>query len=134
MRYCKHSEWLTLSVTNNETNLEISNREQVLLYNLPDLDTQKPSLIVLIGNTAKAKALRELVSIYQGKFSSRRTHGEIHLHIDASSAFGDRPVLIADGDLPAYIKTKRLTSPQNCYKTTIRALLRVRGSLTAKNI
>ena len=101
---------VTLSVTNNETNLEISNREQVLLCNLLDLDAQKPSLIVLIGNTAKAKALRKLVSIYQGKFSGRRAHREIYLHIDASSTFGDRPVLIADGDLPTRRKTKRLTS------------------------
>jgi hypothetical protein len=134
MRYCKHSRWLGLSVKDHDITLEISDRAQTILGDLPNPDVQKPSLFVLIGNGAKARALKELVSINQPKFNGRRAHGEIHLHIDASSTFGDRPVLFADGDLPIRGKPKRPLSSEKCHETTNRVLPRLRDNLPGPSL
>jgi hypothetical protein len=71
------------------------------LISLQDPDTQQPSLFVLIGNISKSLALQELFGIKKAwKFRSNGYAGEIHLHLDPSSIFNSRPILIADGDLP----------------------------------
>jgi hypothetical protein len=122
MRYCRHSQWLALLVKEQDIILETSDRVQTLLSNLPDPDTQRPSLFVLIGNNAKARALRALFSISKLDFYGRRSHGEIHLHLDATSTFSDRPVLLADGDLPLRGKPKKIIASEKCHETISRVL------------
>jgi hypothetical protein len=63
MKRYNHSHWLSLGTYGNEISLLESNRLQILTYYLQDLDTQWPSLFVLIGNTSKSLALRELFRI-----------------------------------------------------------------------
>jgi hypothetical protein len=124
MKRCDHSHWLSLNVHGNETFLLESDRLQTLTRQIRDPDTQQPSLLVLIGKTPKALALRELFGIKTaGKLTSKRIAGEIHLHLAPYSIFS-RPILVADGDL--YQRSVRLKAPRigNCHGTTRRTLLR----------
>ena len=101
MQRCKHTQWLSLSTDGAESTLLESDKLQRLVKHIPDPDHQEPSLLVLIGNKSKAIALKESFGFkrYRG-FRARRSAGEIHLHLDSRSAFGVRPLLVADSDLP----------------------------------
>jgi hypothetical protein len=56
------------------------------------------------------------------KSASRRGHGEIHLHIDPSSAFSDRPVLFAEGDFPTHQTPNRTIPTDRCHEITLGTL------------
>lgn len=127
MKRCDHSHWLSFGIYGNEISLLESDRLQILTHLLQDPDAQYPSLFVLIGNTSKLLALRELFGIKKArKFSGKRHTDEIHLHLDPSSIFHNRPILIADGDLPSPqqgLRTK-VPSAEKCHETMRRALPR----------
>jgi len=121
MKRCNHSHWLSFGTYGNETSLFESDKLQTLTYHLQDPDTQQPSLLVLIGNTSKSSVLRELFGIKKAwKFRSNRYAGEIHLHLDPSTVFNSRPILIADGDLPEEDLRRKGLLTQKCHETTRR--------------
>lgn len=100
MRRCKHTHWLGLCRQGDDAALLESDRLQSLVKHLPRPDTQRPSLIVLVGNKEKAAALRVLFGVKRARrLTLRRSPGEVHLHVDPSTAFDERPVLLADSDL-----------------------------------
>ncbi|KAE9969413.1 hypothetical protein EG328_006861 [Venturia inaequalis] len=80
------------------------------------------------GPKAKSVALRELFGAKRNqRFLTKRVPGEIHLHVEASSIFNERPLLVADSDIPA--KTLRAKIPSTkCHETTKR-IVRRPGSL-----
>jgi len=122
MKRCKHSHWLSFGTYGNETSFLESDKLQTLTYHLQDPDTQQPSLFVLIGNTSKSSVLRELFGIKKGwKFRSNQYASEIHLHLDPSSTFNSRPILIAEGDLSLQGLPTKGPSTQKCHETTRRA-------------
>jgi hypothetical protein len=84
---------------------------------------------VLIGNSAKARALKQLVSVNEPKFNGRRAYSKIHLHINAASTFSDRPVLLADSDLPIRSRLKKSMPLEKCYKTATNVLPQLRDNL-----
>src|ERR1700733_12238040 len=101
MKHCEHTHWLGLSSQGNDTCLLVSDRLQKIAYHIPNPDIQSPSLLVLIGGAAKSVALRELFGIKKTRhFTVKRSTGEVHLHVDPSSIFHERPILIAEGALP----------------------------------
>lgn len=73
---------------------------------------------MLIGNRAKSVALRELFGTKRNqRFLTKRVPSEIHLHVEASSIFNERPLLIADSNL--LVKNLRNKIPSTkCYETT----------------
>ena len=145
MRYCKHTQWLSLAVNDGDVLLQNTDRLQTLLEDFPDPDEQSPSLFVFIGNRSKAMAIKELAKTFsppprygrdsshqsqhddesswrgQTKLTGRRAHGEIHLHVHAPSTFSSRPVLLAEGDLPSLDKAKTL-GIEKCHETASRLL------------
>ena len=130
MRICNHSHWLGLCKRDSEITFAQSDRAQILLHSLPYFESQKPSLFVLIGNGSKTRALKELVSASTVKKSiSKRGHGEIHLHIDPSATFSDRPILFADGDFPVLRKPNKTMLVDNCHGVTQRILSGLRESV-----
>ena len=98
MKRCDHSHWLSFATYGNDTTLLESERLRTLTHQMQDPDTQQPSLLVLIGNASKSLALRELFGIK--KTGSKRNADEIHLHLDPSTIFHSRPILLADSHLP----------------------------------
>jgi hypothetical protein len=128
MKRCDHSRWLSLSTHDNEIALLESDRLQTLTNQITDPDTQQPSLFVLIGNTSKSLALRELFGINKSRiFRSKRTAGEIHLHINPTSVFHSRPIFVADGDLSGQTLRAKAAATDKCHDTTRRALPRPAG-------
>jgi hypothetical protein len=122
MKRCHHTHWLSLCTQGNEIALLESDRLQTLTNYIPDPNIQ-PSLFVLIGNTAKSVALRELFGVKRArKFTNKRSAGEIHLHLDPSSIFHGRPVLLADGDLPKQSLRGKTVIADKCYKTIRRTI------------
>jgi hypothetical protein len=127
MKYCEHSQWLSLCTQGNETAFFESDRLHTLVDQIPNPDHQHPSLVVLIGNAAKTLALREIVPATKNrKFGRRRRHGVVHLHLDSSSAFHERPLLFAEGDFPERNARTQLDSDEKCHETIRRILPRVR--------
>jgi hypothetical protein len=124
MKRCNHTCWLSLCSQGNETCLLVSDRLSNITNHIPDPDIHRPSLFVLIGNAAKSVALRQLFGVKRSRrFTTRRSAGEIHLHVDPSSIFHERPVLIADGDLPS--KSLRGEIPTDkCHEITRRTVQR----------
>ena len=146
MRYCKHTQWLGLAMSDGDVFLQNTDRLHTLLEDLPDPDEQSPSLLVFIGNKSKAMAIKELANTFsppprygrdpscqsqhddesssrgQTKLNGRRAHGEIHLHIHPPSAFSSRPVLLAEGDLPSLDKPRRALATEKCHETASRQL------------
>lgn len=124
MKSCYHSHWLGLYKRDNEITFAQSNRAETLLHGLPYLEFQKPTLLVLVGNRSKERALKELALPRTTKNSqSHRRYGEIHLHLDPSTTFSDRPILIADGDIPLQSKAHKVIPLDQCHEITNRSLL-----------
>lgn len=118
MKRCNHTYWLGLCNQGHEVALLQSDRLLALTKEIYDPDTQKPSLIVLIGNTAKSVALRQLFQIKRRRrFHSRRTAEEIHLHLDSSTAF-HRPIFVADADLSNQNLRPKSTTAHKYHETT----------------
>lgn len=137
MKPCDHTQWLGLSTQGNETVLLESDRPQALLANNPYIERQYPSLFLLVGSVSKSLALQELVSTKPIKRSNgKRHHGEIHLQLEPSSVFGDRPIFIADGDLPnKNLRGRAITTEEGCHETIRRAFPRIPGkSIAADDI
>lgn len=100
MKQCRHSAWLGLRSQGSETQLLVSSRLENLTKLIPDPHSRHPSLLVLIGNTGKSVALRELFGARRDRQGGlRRGTGEIHLHFDPSAIFFGRPLFIAEGDI-----------------------------------
>lgn len=76
----------------------MSERVRNVLDCIPTPDDQRPNLLVLIGNRAKAAALRELFGIRRTGRLGKGSSTDIHLHVHSSSIF-QHPLLIADGDI-----------------------------------
>lgn len=135
MKYCGHSHWLGLHTGDSKITFTHSDRAQTLVQELPSCESQKPSLFVLIGNTGKSLALRELISgPTRAKSTAKRGHGEIHLHINSSTVFGDRPVLFADGDIPLHQKPSKALSTEKCHEVTSRILPRLRDTIPTPSL
>lgn len=124
MKSCHHSHWLGLYKRDNEITFAQSDRAETLLHSLPYLESQKPTLLVLVGNRSKERALKELALPRTTKNSqSSRGYGEIHLHLDPSTTFSDRPILIADGDIPLQPKAHKVVPLDQCHEITNRSLI-----------
>jgi hypothetical protein len=146
MRYCKHTQWLSLATNDGDVFLQSTDRLHTLLEDLPDPDEQCPSLLVFIGNKSKALAIKELAKTFSppprygrdpscqsqhddessarghANVNGRRAQGEIHLHIHAPSAFSSRPILLAEGDLPILNKPRSALAAEKCHETSSRQL------------
>ncbi|CAK7238176.1 hypothetical protein SEUCBS140593_010402 [Sporothrix eucalyptigena] len=125
MKHCHHSQWLGYFARGNHAELFTSNRLQRLVESIPDPDSQRPSLVVLIGSASKSAALRETFGVKRTwPGAAKRARGEIHLHVDPSSVFG-QPLLVADGDLPTQPMQKAPAS--KCHEITVRTIHRPPG-------
>lgn len=135
MRTCRHSHWLDLTKKGTNITLTYSDRAQTLLHGLPFSESQQPSLFVLIGNASKATALKELSLLTpERNFFGSRGLGEIHLHIDASALFSDRPILFAEGDLPVVSKLQKPMPRNICHEVQSRVTPRTNLQATADEL
>jgi len=135
MKHCHHSHWLGLHMRDSEITFTHSDRAQSLLQDLPNVESQKPSLFVLVGSAGKSLALRELASgTTRAKSTTKRGHGEVHLHIDSSTVFGDRPVLFAEGDFSYHEKPSKALSTEKCHEATGRILSRLRDTIPTPSL
>lgn len=121
---CNHSQWLGISTEENSCALLESDRAQTLLANSPTAGVQCPSLFILIRSTSKARAIQELVSAKAS--TTRRAHGEVHLQLDYSSAFSERPIYIADSDIPKRHQRGRIIPADSCHETIAHSFYQAR--------
>ena len=54
---------------------------------------------------------------------------EIHFQLDPSTAFSDRPIIIAGGDFPIYQRSSKVVPAKDCHKTTHAILPRLRNGV-----
>ncbi|KAJ0100665.1 hypothetical protein J7T55_002025 [Diaporthe amygdali] len=106
MKPCTHTFWLGLENQGHDAQLLVSDRTERLTSSIPDCDIEQPSLFVLIGNTTKSSALREVFSVRRSRSAGFKRSRGLHLHVDPSSIFRGRPLLIAEGDIRSSITAK----------------------------
>lgn len=97
MRSREYTRWLEPYLRDKEIAIEKSPR----LGEILNQTRGEPSLLLLIGNTSKSKALSCLAT--PQRLERRGRHpGEIHLRLDAGahSTQSSRPTLFADGPIP----------------------------------
>ena len=124
MKHCNHSYWLSLRTRGKGVALLESNRLRTLIGDIPHPETRHPSLFVLIGNKEKSLVLHKLFGVKRSRrFTLRRKEGEVHLHLEPSSIFSDRPILIADGDLSTWSSEECAGDTLRCHETARRPLL-----------
>lgn len=105
-------------------------RLHILVTQVSNPDHQHPSLVVLVGNAAKTQALREIFPATKNrKFGLRRRHGKVHLHLDSSSAFYERPLLFAEVDFPERNARTQVEPDEKSHETIRRILTRVRDGV-----
>jgi hypothetical protein len=117
MRRCDHSHWLSVHSQDSEVALLETERLQVLSKYIQNPGLQKPSLIVLIGNTAKSIALRTLFGIKNKRWFRNIRGGEVHLHLDPSTIFNERPIFLGDADITNKLVSVKPAS-KGCHDTT----------------
>ena len=98
MKPCPHTQWLGLCRDSGRAALSQSDRLQALIAGLGDPHVQQPSLLVLVGNTEKATAMRTLFGVKGSRRCKIRHLGEVHVHLDPSTALLERPLLVASCD------------------------------------
>jgi hypothetical protein len=95
----------------------------MLTYHLQDPDMQKPSLFVLISNALKSVALRKLFGTKKAqKFRNKRYAGKIHLHLESSSIFYLRLILITDRDLSQQSLRAKAAIAERCHEIIRQAI------------
>ncbi|PSN59220.1 phospholipase [Corynespora cassiicola Philippines] len=125
MKRCHHTDWLRLGTHHGKPALQRSDRLDTLVRGLPYPDTQRPSLFVLIGNTEKSIAAQALFGIKKSRAPAiRRKPAEVHLHLDPSTPFTDRPVLLADYDARQHSQRWIEAKSDKCHETARLALRR----------
>ena len=101
---------------------------------IPNPDLQTPSLLVLIGGAEKSVALRQLFGVKKTwRSSAKRSTGEVHLHIEPSSIFHERPILIAESGIPLQVKRGKIP-PGKCHEITRRSICRANKNIDLNQI
>jgi len=124
MKRCNHTCWLSVASCGRATSLLETDRLEHVKACFQDSESQQPSLFVLIGNAEKSASLRQLFGVKRPRWSkARRGTGEIHLHVDSSSVFGARPLLVAEGDL-SMKRSLRTSAVGKCHEVRWRSIQR----------
>lgn len=93
--------WLGLGSYENTTDLVVSNRPRQVTAQTSRPNSQRPSLLVLVGHKAKTAALHELFGVRRTQQAGAPSgSADIHLHLASQSIFYERPLLIAEGGFP----------------------------------
>jgi hypothetical protein len=109
MRRCKHSSWLTVTARHETSfSFQVSNTLDRLVQDLQEPEGKLPRLWLFLGGKSKNTALRLLCS--STTFGGALRHHDLHLHLDARTAFSREPLLIADGDLMPHRFAEDLSS------------------------
>ncbi|KAI9146754.1 Vegetative incompatibility protein [Paramyrothecium foliicola] len=83
------------------------------------LENAPVGFLSLIGNQTKSVVLSQLGVRCEG--SLRRRHGELHLHLALNPL--NKPLIIADGDLPAHSRLPRVSKPYRCHEVSERRFM-----------
>lgn len=130
MRPCSHTYWLGVAKEGKGATLLESSRLHTLIKEIQNPDTNKPSLIVLIGKREKSVALRAAFGAKKARFfRNKRSPGDVHLSRYTQSPFHDRPLLVADAEITE--RNFGLTSkPEGkCHRTLRRPISQDRHSM-----
>ena len=103
------TDWIRIFRDQKDWVISYGDRLHSITSDLTDSTSQFPSLIVLIGRRAKARALKEVFP--ENNHSRRRGQGIAALNLDSLTAYSNRPLLFADVDLEdAYVENNQLPS------------------------
>ena len=98
MKRCGHTRWLSICARSGSGSSALvqSDRPAALVKDLPSPDAQQPCVFVLVGSAEKSVALQASFGIKKARWPLiNQTRSEMHLHLDPSTIFADRPILLA---------------------------------------
>ncbi|KAF1357985.1 FabD/lysophospholipase-like protein [Lizonia empirigonia] len=133
MTRCLHTHWLSLRRQDGEAALLESDRLRSLTAGLPYPESQRPSLFVLVGNKEKSAALKAAFGVKRARsvplpLGSRI--GGVHLHVDPSSVFSDRPILLAEHNIHEQVPSAKHEISPKCHETARRVLRRAESEIS----
>lgn len=128
-----HTHWLSLCRQDGEAALLESDRLRLLTADLPYPESQRPSLFVLVGNKEKSAVLRAAFGVKRARnltlpLAIRR--GGVHLHVDPSSVFSDRPILLAEHNIGEQVANAKHAAGPKSHETTRRVLCRAESAIS----
>lgn len=91
----------------------MTKRLRNLVESAPRPDDQFPSLFLMVGNSSKSTAIKHIFGVKRARTFPLQNLGGIHIHLDPTSAFSDRPLLVAEGDL-----LSKPVASSECHETT----------------
>jgi hypothetical protein len=91
---------------------------------------KQPSLFVFLGRNTRRAAVRTMWTSSSLSRGPRR-HSGFHMHLDAQSVFGERPILVVESDL--ITTTTAEDKPMACHKTDHLIIPRVPCSLPRRS-
>ena len=116
MKRCTHPYWFNLSTVGDETCLQVSDRFNTIINEIPDAERTTPSTVLLVGNKTKSAVLHQIFSIKRARlFRSRRSAGDLHLHIDPTTALTQRPLLVAEGAVTQSYSHDKVHQSDKCH-------------------
>lgn len=115
MGSCKHTDWIRLWKNGERTGLDITDKPRRLLDDIEQVDNRTPSFLVLLGNHSKRVALTRL-RIGNARLCSRRGNGDYHLFLSSAKDYKDKPLLIADGDIPSHHRLPTASRTSRCHE------------------
>lgn len=130
---CLHTHWLSLCRQDGEAALLESDRLQALTRDLPHPERQRPSLLVLVGSKEKSAVLKAAFGVKRARRLALPPgigRGAVHLHVDAASIFGDRPILLAEHSIDGQVADTKHAASSKCHETTRRVLCRTESAVS----
>ena len=132
MKRCGHTRWLSICERSGSSALVQSDRPAALVKDLPSPDAQQPCVFVLIGSREGSAALQASFGIEKARWPrTNQTRSEMHLHLDPSTVFADRPILLASFNVRprpvSWITARR----DPCHRETRHPLRQPRAGLKA---
>ena len=99
MRRCRHLDWLHVTKVDKghggDFTLQVSDRLDRVIDELPWPATQHPSVVMMVGSTHKARALQAILGTRRTRTGTARD-GDLDLIVDNNTAFNPRPIIYVD--------------------------------------
>lgn len=127
MNSCKHRAWLSIH-GKDKFLLHCASTLNDIITGLDKPASKSPSLVVMFGSAAKGTLLANTFPTSKTCVNSRASHG-VTLQLDPTTAFSDRPMLIAHEDISKRSTFVAEPAVALCHRQTVRALQRQVGSL-----
>lgn len=120
MKSCKHGSWLSIHAE-KKLSLHCASTLNDIVTSLDEPASKSPSLVVMLGHAGKGTLLADVLPTTRDRRENEATSG-LSLQLDSTTAFSDRPMLIAHEDISKRSMSVAEPAAAPCHRHTVRPL------------